>query len=965
MFSEQSAVEKHILATAGNRGWTYVHGPDLARTTSDIFVERDLRDTLVRLNPSIAADPDRADEVIHRLRAIAIGVTWQSLVSANEEFHAWLRGERTMPFGPDGEHVTINLVEWGPQHAECNRYVIANQVTFTGGPEKRFDLVGYINGIPMVIGEAKTPVRPSVSWVDGAAQIHDDYERNAPGMFVGNVLSFATEGKTFRYGAVRSPIQKWAPWRDGTEGLSGLAEVEQAISSLLRPEVVLDLARNFTVFTNDRNGRKSKVIARYQQYQGANQLVARVLDGKVRKGLIWHFQGSGKSLLQLFAAQKLRLHPQLENPTVIIVVDRIDLDAQITATFNAADVPNTVAANSRAELQELLERDTRKIIITTIHKFGEADGVLNDRPNIIVLVDEAHRTQEGGLGRKMRDALPNAFLFGLTGTPINTRDRNTFYAFGATEDASGYLDRYSFEQSIRDGATLPLRFESRLVDLRINRADLDQEFAKLTADLAAEDKAEMSKRAGKFALLVKSPKRIDAVVKDIAEHYQARIEPEGFGAQVVTIDQEACVLYKQALDEHLPPEVSEVSISVGQGASDELKKFERSRDEEEKLLNRFRDPADPLKILIVTAKHLTGFDAPNLQCMYLDKPIADHTLLQAICRTNRPAPNKTHGLIVDYLGIFDDVAKALAFDEKVIQKVITNIDELKEQLGPKMAECLSFFPDVDRTVEGWEGLSAAQQCVPTNEQRDAYALAFRQLAQLWEAISPDPVLSTHEDDYRWLAQVYESLKPPSGNGKLLWHALGAKTVELIHKHVSVQTVRDDLETLVMDSDVLDDLLEGPDAPTPEEVEIRIVTRLRRHLNDPRFVALSERLENLRVKHEQGILASVDFLKELLTLARDVVETEREAPVEEQEDRARAALTDLFEDVRTGDTPIIVERVVNDIDEIVRTVRFPGWQTTAQGEREVQKALRRTLLRYKLHNDQDLFDRAYGYIVQYY
>lgn len=965
MFSEQSAVESHVLTTTAGLGWVYVHGPALARATSDIFVEPDLHDALARLNPSIAADPDRADEVIHRLRAIAIGVTWQSLVSANEEFHAWLRGERTMPFGPAGEHVTINLVEWDPQYADRNRYVIANQVTFTGGPEKRFDLVGYINGIPMVIGEAKTPVRPSVSWVDGAAQIHDDYERNAPGMFVGNVLSFATEGKTFRYGAVRSPIEKWAPWRDGTEGLSGLAEVEQAVSSLLRPEVVLDIARNFTVFANDRNGRKSKVIARYQQYQGANQLVARVLDGKVRKGLIWHFQGSGKSLLQLFAAQKLRLHPHLENPTVIVVVDRIDLDAQITATFNAADVPNTVAANSRAELQGLLEKDTRKIIITTIHKFGEADGVLNDRPNIIVLVDEAHRTQEGDLGRKMRDALPNAFLFGLTGTPINTRDRNTFYAFGATEDATGYLDRYTFEQSIRDGATLPLRFESRLVDLRINRAELDQEFTKLTEDLAAEDKAEMSKRAGKFALLVKSPKRIEAVVKDIAEHYQARIEPEGFGAQVVTIDQEACALYKQALDEHLPAEVSDVSISVGQGASDELKKFERTRDEEEKLLNRFRDPSDPLKILIVTAKHLTGFDAPNLQCMYLDKPIADHTLLQAICRTNRPAPNKTHGLIVDYLGIFDDVAKALAFDEKTIQKVITNIDELKYQLGPKMVECLGFFPGVDRTVEGWLGLSAAQQCVPTNEQRDAFALAFRQLTQLWEAISPDPVLSTHEDDYRWLAQVYESLKPPSGNGKLLWHALGAKTIELIHKHVSVQTVRDDLETLVMDVDVLEDLLSGPDAPSPEEVEIRIATRLRRNLNDPRFIALSERLENLRVKHEQGILASVDFLKELLTLARDVVETEREVPVEDQEDRARAALTDLFEDVRTGETPIIVERVVNDIDEIVRTVRFPGWQTTAQGEREVQKALRRTLLSYKLHNDQDLFDRAYGYIVQYY
>jgi type I restriction enzyme R subunit len=321
-------------------------------------------------------------------------------------------------------------------------------------------------------------------------------------------------------------------------------------------------------------------------------------------------------------------------------------------------------------------------------------------------------------------------------------------------------------------------------------------------------------------------------------------------------------------------------------------------------------------------------------------------------------------LIVDYLGIFDDVAQALAFDEASIEQVVSNLEELKDHLGPAIAACLAWFPDVDRSIAGWEGLLAAQECVPDTDRRDAFAEDFTVLALLWEALSPDVVLVPLETDYRWLAQVYDSLRPPSGNGKLLWHALGAKTIDLIHKHVTVQAVRDDLETLAMDAAVLQELFYDPDHHIVE-VEIKIAGRLRRHANDPKFVALSERLESLRLKHEQGLLASLDFLKMLIDLAKDVVEAEKDKPAEVLEDQGKAALTELFEEVKTGETPVIVERVVADIDEIVRQVRFPGWQQTDAGEREVKKALRRSLLKYKLHTDQDLFDRAYAYIVQYY
>ena len=947
--------------SATSLGWRYIPYDQLPRLQTEVLVESHLRDELVRLNPEIAAQPDRADEVLYKLRAIILAVRGDGVVRANEEFTAWLRGERTMPFGPNNQHTTVRLIDF--DDLKNNQFVVTTQYTFKA-PEKRFDLVLLVNGIPLVIGEAKTPVRPAISWVDAATDI-GDYEQSVPAMFVPNVFSFATEGKTYRYGSVRMPIDIWAPWREGDgETPGGLGEVEAAVRGMLRPAVILDILRSFTVFSTDRQRRKVKLICRYQQYHAANQIVQRVVEGRVKKGLIWHFQGSGKSLLMLFAAQKLRLHPILKNPTVLIVVDRLDLDTQISATFNAADVPNTVSAATREELQRLLAQDVRKIIITTIFRFAEIDGELNGRANIIVLVDEAHRTQEGDLGRKMREALPNAFLFGLTGTPINKRDRNTFYAFGSDEDDQGYMSRYSFEESIRDKATLPLHFEPRLVHLHIEKEQLNDAFAEITGHLSEEEYSTLTQQAAKIGVLVKSPERIRAVVKDIVAHYQAKVEPNGFKAQVVCYDRQACVLYKAAMDELLPEEASAVVMTVNSGEP-EYKDYSRRKDEEEQLLDRYRDPNDPLKILIVTSKLLTGFDAPILQAMYLDKLLKEHTLLQAICRTNRPYPSKTHGLIVDYLGIFDDVAQALGFDGGAVQQVISNLDELKQRLPAAMEACLRHFPGVDRTVGGHEGLLAAQEHLPNNATRDAFAKDFSVLNQIWEALSPDTVLQPYADDYRWLSQVYESVKPPSGNGRLLWHSLGAKTIELIHEHVHVDTVRDDLETLVMDADVLADLLSNPDPKKAKEIEIKIVARLRRHKDNPRFIELGERLEDLRDRHERGMENSISFLKRLLEIAREVVEAEQQVDPEEEQDKAIAALTELFNEVRGQNTPVVVERIVADIDAIVKVVRFPGWQQTIAGEREVKQALRKTLLKYRLHQDQDLFDRAYGYIAQYY
>ncbi|WP_248885517.1 type I restriction endonuclease subunit R [Acidithiobacillus acidisediminis] len=948
-------------------GWRRVASVEIPRQPQDVLVESWVREALIRLNSEIAAQPDRADEVLYKLRAIVLAVRSDGLIRANEEFTAWLRGERSMPFGQNNEHVPVRLIDF--DKLDQNQYVVTQQFTFrAGSAERRADLVLLVNGLPLVLIEAKTPTRSAVSWVDGALQVHDDYEKFVPELFVCNVFSVVTEGKEYRYGSLGLPIKDWGPWNledDGDALKHPLRGLKLAAESMLRPHVVLDILANFTLFATNKKKQRIKIICRYQQYEAANKIVERVLAGYPKKGLIWHFQGSGKSLLMVFAAQKLRLHPRLKNPTVLIVVDRVDLDTQITGTFTGADIPNLEKADSRDKLRQLLAQDVRKIIITTIFKFGEADGVLNDRGNIIVLVDEAHRTQEGDLGRKMRDALPNAFLFGLTGTPINRFDRNTFYAFGAEEDDKGYLSRYGFEESIRDGATLKLHFEPRLLELHIDKAAIDAAFKEMTGGLSDLDRDNLGKTAAKMAVLVKTLERIRRVCEDIVQHFQSKVEPNGFKGQIVTFDRESCLLYKQELDKLLPPEASDIVMTVNANEP-QYKAYARTRDEEERLLDRLRDPNDPLKLIIVTSKLLTGFDAPILQAMYLDKPLRDHTLLQAICRVNRTySEQKTHGLIVDYLGIFDDVAKALEFDDKSVTAVVSNIQELKDRLPEAMHKCLAFFAGVDRTVEGYEGLIAAQQCLPNNEVRDNFAVEYSLLNKLWEAISPDPILGEYEKDYKWLSQVYQSVQPSSGYGKLIWHSLGAKTIKLIHQNVHVDTVRDDLDTLILDADLLEAVLSNSYPKKAKEIEIKVARRLRKHLGNPKFKALSERLDALRDRFECGVLNSVEFLKQLLQLAKEVLQAEKETPPEEDEDRGKAALTELFNEVKTAETPIMVERVVADIDEIVRLVRFPGWQDTLAGEREIKKALRKSLFKYKLHADEELFEKAYSYIRQYY
>ena len=971
LFNEDNTMEQMIISILKENGWTYIPAEKLPRMYSDVMVEPMVKEALIRLNPEIAAESSRADEVIYKLRTVILSVQPHNLVTQNELFKKLVFEENSFPFGKDGRMVPIRF--FGTMRKEdiaLNEYVVTNQWVYPqadGG--KRLDIVLLINGFPIAIGELKTPVRSAITWLDAAGDI-SAYEKSIPAMFVTNVFNFASEGKYYRYGSVNMPINMWGPWHTSDHKAEGnLADVKISIADMITPEKVMDIFQFFTMFATDKKYRKYKIICRYQQFEGANMIVSRVLAGYPKKGLIWHFQGSGKSLLMVFAAQKLRMVPELKNPTVVIVDDRIDLETQITATFNASDIPNLTSASTKEELSAFFRGDMRKILITTIFKFGEVNGELNARDNIIVMVDEAHRTQEGDLGEKMRMALPNAFFFGLTGTPINRVDKNTFLTFGAEEDRTGYMSRYSFSDSIRDGATLPLHFEPVPVELHVNKDELDQAFEAMTdeAGLSREEKNELSRRVNMKAIMY-NPARIRKVCEHIAKHFQSKIAPNGYKGQIVVYDRECCLMYKAILDELLGEDASTIVMDTNNDKEDRYKKYRRDRDAEGKILDVFRDPNSELKLVIVTSKLLTGFDAPILQAMYLDKPMKDHTLLQAICRTNRTYDQgKTHGLIVDYIGIFDDVAKALDFDETSMRRIITNIEEIKKQLPTLMKKCLGYFMGVDRTVEGWEGLMAAQECLPTNKEKDTFAADYRVLNRAWDALSPDIFLNAYKSDYQWLSRVYESVKPTDGRGGLIWASLGAKTIELVHQNVTVGETDEDMDILAMDADLIDDFLEKQKdlKKATKKVEISLVAKILNHAQDPKFIRLGEKLEALREKHEQGLVTSIEFLKLLLELAKEAARAEKDVVPEQEIDKGIAALTELFNGVRNKNTPVIVERIVADIDSIVKIVRFDGWQSTTAGKQEVKKALRSVVwIKYKI-KDKDVFDKAYSYIEQYY
>jgi type I restriction enzyme R subunit len=979
-------------------GWVYADDETLGRPVDGVFLADDLEAALVRLNPEIADNPARTGEVLARLRAVLLGVRNDGLVSSNEEFVQWMCGRRTVKYIGTEKDVQVRLIDF--DNPKSNILRITTEATFHAGREhRRYDIVLWINGLPVVVGEMKTPVNANISWLNGATDIHNAYERKTPEFFVPNVLSFASEGREFHYGAVCQPPELWLNWSSTTDEIMppGLPSVIRSAELLLNPEMVLDILRSFTLYSSRPTAAgalRMKVIPRYPQVEAVAAIIARCRDPKKRQGLVWHHQGSGKTFAMAYAAAKLRHQTDMDAPTIVVVLDRLELIQQTEAEFQSVGIQSLKTAESKEDLRRLLRDDARGVIITTIYRFAEA-GLLNERENIVVMVDEAHRTQEGRLGLDMRAALPNAKFIGLTGTPISTDDRNTWAMFGDPDDPEGALNHYSVERSIHDGATLPVHVETRLVNFHFSAEALQKAFDDLAEEenLTDEEKGKLAAKASHISVVVRDKDRIEAICSDIVEHYRARIGPLGLKAQIVAYDRATCVAYYDAISQMLEPgEECTVVMTTSKDDPQEWERWNLEREEEATIKNRFRDINDPLKFVIVTAKLLTGFDAPIEGAMYLDKPLRAHTLFQAICRTNRRWTNpltgqqKLHGLVVDYVGLGKELAKALMTKSTSIPgQNQEDVEVLLSELMAEVTNTVARFESVDRSALIFNQIHDAQQILDTLPKREEFAAQFMRCQGLFEFLWPDMKLRPIEEDYRFLAKVYSSIAPNKAADLLLWQKLGAKTMEIVHEHLTGVTIDGkQLEKVAMDVGVIEALkdltLFPADTKEPkkplnalevlQKLEERIQKRFGDEISEKVWRSLAERLEMLRLSRISSAEESVDFLKRLLELAKDLLEAEKaddEGRISEIKvlDPRKGALTQIFEECRPDGTPVVIETVVEQVDSLVSPVRGTGWQSSHPGDRTVRQELRLILRNSGLPPAGELFDRAYAYIRENY
>jgi type I restriction enzyme R subunit len=820
-WNEENLAELPAVELLQRLGYAYV-APDAIEadrgSLKDAVATKRLAVALKKLNPWL-----NDDNVNKAVRAVA-NVQAASVIEANEKLYTTLTYgmavEQDRGDGQGRRNHSIRFFDF--ENPDANDFVVTRQyrVQAAKGHHIKPDVVLLVNGIPVVVIECKSPTlgekwfEEAFDQVDRYQELRGEYrELGAPKLFEAVQAIVLTCGQGAKYGTVGTPQRFYAEWKSTYP--VGDVEVTRQLGrkptkqdvlfcGMLLPSNLLDLIRNFVVFEADpTSGRTVRKLCRYQQFAAVNKAIARAKTAKrptERGGVVWHTQGSGKSLTMLWLALKLRRESAFGNPTLVIVTDRRDLDEQITATFQHCGFPNPERADRVRDLHALLKHPAGKTIMTTVQKFQElapaaekqdpkkrraareSFPTLSTDANIFVLADEAHRTQYGGLAANLRQALPNACFLGFTGTPIDKKDRSTLHTFGP------YIDTYTIEQAVKDGATVNIFYESRLPEVRIVGQTLDQLFERVFADRSDEERAAIKKKYATEAAIAEAPKRIETICLDLIDHYTKYIQPNGFKAQVVATSRDAAVTYKETLDRLLAPQ-SAVIMSTSHNDEQRLVAHATSPEERKRLIERFCKKDDPLSILVVCDMLLTGFDAPVEQVMYLDSRLREHGLLQAIARVNRVATGKEYGLIVDYYGVSDELQEALAiFSPSDIEGAMQpKVDELP-RLQARHAAAMNFFARV-------KDKNDLDQCVDAIEAEDVRAefnAAFRAFSQSLDMLLPDPRAMRYRDDMRWLGKIRAAAASRYRDEKLDISDCGAKVRKLIEEAI----VADGIQVLV-------------------------------------------------------------------------------------------------------------------------------------------------------------------------
>ena len=919
VYTESEIVEKPIIKWLSEIGWTYIDPDTLTRDLDDPFIQDHLKSAIKKLNPDLIESNSDVEMIIEKIRQLP------NDIRGNKEFFDWLKNEGSISFRTEEKRQTVNLIDY--ENIENNTFTVTSQYKFSGYENIRPDIMLFVNGMPLILIECKTPTVESLDYTDAIKQIIR-YNREAPQLFKHLALACATDGEQFRYGWTNEG--RYARWRNGADD-----PVEASVKGLLNRGKILDIVRNFIVFETAHE-EVTKKIAMQQQVEGTNRIVERVLVGDCDRGLIWHTQGSGKTLTMLFTAWKLKRQPELENPTIILVVDRLELQRQARETFTNVDLPYVTWAETTKDLLEKIRTQSREVIITTIQKFRKP-RYRDERKNIIIMIDEAHRSQYGDLAIRMRDTFPNAKLFGFTGTPIEKGPMgvSTFRTFCTPEER--YLHRYTIKQSIEDGSTIPIVYEPRLTREQVPKEILDKEFLFRVGDLPKDDQEEILRKSAKLKTILKADHRIKAVVKDVAEHYLSHVEPNGFKAQLVGVDREACALYKEELDKHLPEDYSKVIYSSAQNDPEQLQKYWMSNEEQLKIARQdFQKPDTMPKILIVTDMLLTGFDAPIERVMYLDKPLRDHKLLQAIARTNRPYPGKTSALIVDYVGIFYRLRDALNFEAEDIEGVAEVIDTLKVDFEETMKTLRELLKSVPR-----ENTRESQIAVIKLFQDEAVYKTFKEKLMraqaLYETIAPDPSLSKYLWEYRWFNQVNEIFNKHLRSGKESLKPYMEKTAQLIRENVILKEIDRSLPTFEIDANYLDKIDKMSYDTVYEVAELRQAVKHYIRINidlNPVLESLSERLERIiKGKDPEEVKKGLrELIAEINRMEAELVEK----GITREEHALLAVIQKEVPSMPDSDLIPFVKSLSKKLDQT--SLLFKGWHTKSETRKEVQRLI---------------------------
>lgn len=950
--SERGAVQNPFLQYAEQAGWTYLT-PDealaLRHGLTSPVLDSVLIDQLQALNPGIVG-PEQAQQFRDRM------VRVRPTIEGNFDAWEFVKGLKTIFVDAENRERNVRLFDL--TDIGSNQFHVTDEFTFSNGtpPDIRTDMMLFINGFPVIVGEAK-----SAKIRDGIALALDDiryYHKEGAELLAIMQLHCLTHLVQFYYGATWNLTRKGLfNWRDEQAG-----DFETLVKSFVDPKRVLVVVNDFILFTR-KDGDLEKSVLRPHQMRAAEKGVQRAKEPDKRRGLIWHTQGSGKTYTMITTANLLIEDSTLSNPTVLMLVDRNELESQLfnnlAATLSGDAKPLKrdgytefgpyCIADSKKGLRNLLAADRRGLIVSMIHKFEDIPADICLRDNVYVLVDEAHRSTGGDLGNYLMGALPNATYLGFTGTPIDRTafGKGTFKVFGA-EDEKGYLDKYSIKESVLDGTTVPLHYQIAPNDLLVDRETLEKEFLGLADAEGVSDIEELNKvldRAVTLKNMLKNEQRVDKLAKFVAEHYLSTIEPMGYKAFLVAVDREGCAMLKDAIDKYLPPEYSEVVMSsAGKKDSDRLRKYQLSEDDEKAVRKQFRKPGETPHILIVTEKLLTGFDAPVLYCMYLDKPMRDHVLLQAIARVNRPYEDeegrrKPCGFVLDFVGIFEKLETALAFDSKDVEGVIEGMDVLKKRFEQQIDVGRQKYLQITKGHKGDKAVEAVLEYFRDKEPREEFFTFFTEMEELHEIISPDPFMRPFIDDFTELASMCELVRGCYERGVSVDKEFMRKTAILVRRHTETSGIQQPTQLQKLNTDVLQAI---SDSDQPDTVKVfnllKTIDQLTRDeaAKEPYLLSIGEKAEQIAASFEDRQQSTMDTLSGLEKLLQEVIEARKQREATQLSAESFAVYW------------LLKRQGVAKADEVAKAAaeafdQNPHWQTSSHQEQEVRKSFYKALI----------------------